>query len=97
MRTLQAKKKDVKGEIEHRNNQKLIHKGVKDLAALEKDEDGVYQSTNYTTIVGLDPGKKSAATWLYHDPVKQLKHQKWNPLRREMKQAPQERYESNRL
>jgi hypothetical protein len=61
METLEAKKKALFGEINHRNDQTLIHQAVEDLAGLKKDEEGVYESE--TAIVGPDPGKKSAATW----------------------------------
>ena len=53
----------------------MIHRAVKDLAGLKKVEEGVFESE--TTIIGLDPGKKCAATWVYHDSAHQKKHQKW--------------------
>jgi hypothetical protein len=62
METLETKRKASLGEINHRNDQTVIHQGVKDLAGLKKDEERVYESE--TAIVGPDPGKKSAATWV---------------------------------
>ena len=93
MKTLEAKKEKLLGEINHGNDQTLIHQAVKDLARLKKDE-GVYESE--TTIVGLDPGKKSAATWVYHDPEHQKKHQKWKGKDGEHT-AEEERYKSDGL
>lgn len=94
MKTLEAKKERLLREIDHRNDQTLIHKDLKDLVKLKKDEDGVYHSE--TTIVGLDPGKKSAATWVCHSPEHQKKHQKWKGGEGEHT-APEERYESDSL
>lgn len=61
---------------------------------IEKDKDGVYHSK--TTIIGLDPGKKSAATWVYHDTKHQRKHQKWKGGEGEHT-IPGERYKSGSL
>jgi hypothetical protein len=85
---------NITGEIKHRNDQTLIHQAVKNLAALEKDESGVFHSER--TIIGLDPGKKSAATWVYHNPQHQQKHQKWKGDNGEHT-MPEERYKSDSL
>jgi hypothetical protein len=69
---------------------------IKELAGLEKRDDGAIFSTNGTTVTGLDPGKKSAATWVEHDPDKQAMHQKWKGDEGE-KTAIDERYVSDSL
>jgi hypothetical protein len=75
MKTLEVKKENLLKDIKSRNDKTLIHESVKDIVGLIKDEDGVYYCD--TTIIGLDPGKKSAATWVYHNPKHQRKHKKW--------------------
>ena len=93
---LKTEKKDLAEHIKDLTDQYRITGQVKQLAALEKMDDGTIVSTNQTRIVGLDPGKKSAATWVVHDPEKQAKHQKWEGDNGE-KTAIEERYESGSL
>jgi hypothetical protein len=97
MKTLETKKKRLMEQITHRNDQTLIHQFVKDLVGLKKDEDGVYHISKKTTLVGLDPGKKSAATWVTHSPDHQRKHQKWKVGEGGQHTAPEERYTSGSL
>ena len=66
METLETKRKASLGEINHRNDQTVIHQAVKDLAARKRDEEGISKSE--TMIIGPAPGKKGASTWVYHDP-----------------------------
>ena len=96
LKVLKPEKKDLDERIKDQNDQYRITVQVKQLAALEKMDDGTIVSTNQTRIVGLDPGKKSAATWVVHDPEKQAKHQKWEGDNGE-KTAIEERYESGSL
>ena len=76
------------------NDQTLIHKHVQDLAGLKKGRYGIYHSR--VRIVGLDPGKKSPATWVVHNPYHQRKHQKWKGRRGE-KTRKEDRYETGIL
>ena len=62
METLEAKKKALLGEINHRNDQTLYNQAVEDLAGWKKDEERVYESE--TGIVEPDTDEKSAATWV---------------------------------
>ena len=66
-----AEWKKVDQEIKARNDGYRITERVQQLVALEMNEDGTIVSTTGARIVGLDPGKKSAATWVVHDPAKQ--------------------------
>jgi hypothetical protein len=91
---LKAEKKRLAKLVKEMDDQYVITDRVKELAGLQKMEDGSIVSTN--RVVGLDPGKKSAATWVVHDPVKQAKHQKWKGDRGE-KTVIEERYESDSL
>ena len=91
-----TEKKVLTKRIKDLTDQYHIGDQVKELAALEKMEDGTIMSTNQTRIVGLDPGKKSAATWVVHDPEKQAKHQKWEGDNGE-KTVIEERYDSGSL
>lgn len=59
---LQRKRMNLLDGINKRNDQTLIHEDIKDLMQLEK-VDGIYYAK--CKVVGLDPGKKSAATWVY--------------------------------
>lgn len=92
----QTQRNALEAELEQSNNKYLLHEHVKDLAGLRKDkETGIFTSS--TRIVGLDPGKKSLATWVPHDPVKQAKHQKWKVDHGGEKTQPEERYEKDTL
>lgn len=93
---LKTEKKDLAERIKDLTDQYRITDQVKQLAALKKMDDGTIMSTNQTRIVGLDPGKKSAATWVVHDPEKQAKHQKWEGDNGE-KTVIEERYDSGSL
>ena len=76
-------------------DQTVISDRVKDLAGLIEDEQGIV--TSRAKIIGLDPGKRSAATWVYHDPEKQAKHLKWKVDEDGEKTTPEERYVSGSL
>ena len=89
LKTLRDDKERLLGGIKVRNDQTLIHKHVKDLAGLEKDEKGIYRSK--AKIIGLDPGNKSPATWVTHSRKHQMKHQKWKGDEGEHTE-PEERY-----
>jgi len=93
---LKTKKKQLDKLVKELNDPYRITDQVKDLAGLQKMDDGTIASATGTRIIGLDPGKKSAATWVVHDPVKQAKHQKWNDEHGE-KTVIEERYESGSL
>jgi hypothetical protein len=90
---LQRKKMNLLDGIKKRNDQTLIHDDIKDLMEIEK-VDGIYYAK--CKVVGLDPGKKSAATWVYHDPLKEAKHQKWKGDIGE-KTMKEERYDSDSI
>ncbi|KAI8112075.1 hypothetical protein M9434_003399 [Picochlorum sp. BPE23] len=90
---LQRKRMNLLAGINKRNDQTLIHEDIKDLMQLEK-VDGIYYAK--CKVVGLDPGKKSAATWVYHDPLKQTKHKKWKGDEGE-KTMKEERYDSGSI
>jgi hypothetical protein len=85
----------LEAELEQSNNKYLLHEHVKDLAGLRKDENGIFTSS--TRIVGLDPGKKSIATWVVHDPLKQAKHQKWKVGHGAERTEERERYKKDTL
>ena len=41
------------------------------------DDDGIFECISGHTIVGLDPGVRSPATWIVHDSDSQRQHQQW--------------------
>jgi hypothetical protein len=41
------------------------------------DDDGIFDCTSGHTIIGLDPGVRSPATWVVHDSDSQRHHQQW--------------------
>lgn len=89
-----AEWKKVDQEIKARNDGYRITERVQQLVAPKRMEDGTIETK--ARIVGLDPGKKSAATWVVHEPEKQAKHQKWKGDQGE-KTLIDERYESGSL
>lgn len=76
LHTLKSQK-DVLQKRKAKNKDKtVITERIKRLAGIRKDDHGIYHTD--CIIVGLDPGKKSAATWVFHDSEKQKIHAKWN-------------------
>jgi hypothetical protein len=65
---LRQEKKDIENELECRGPR--INDAVRNMAGLEAYEDGSVGSK--ATIIGLDPGKKSAATFVRHSRAAQL-------------------------
>jgi len=94
LRILTDRQNLLKKSLKNSSDKTIITERIKNLAGLVESDDGVV--TTATKIVGLDPGKKSAATWVYHDPAKQAKHRKWRGGNGE-KTSPEDRYESGTL
>ena len=94
LKDLDTQAKEIRKEIKMCGDPTIITDRIKALAGLSEDEDGIV--TAATKIVGLDPGKKSAATWVFHDPVKQATHQKWHQEDGQ-KTLIEDRYESGSL
>lgn len=90
------RQKALKKALKAMEDKTCITERIKDLAGVVESGDDIVESIKGTKIVGLDPGKKSAATWVYHDATKQAKHRKWNGDDGE-KTQPEERYESGSL
>lgn len=89
----QRKKMNIVEDLKKKNDQTLIHEDIIKKVQLQKI-DGIYYTK--CKVVGLDPGKKCAATWVYHDPKKQAKHQKWKGDKGE-KTTKEERYDSGTI
>lgn len=94
LQNLTERQKALKKALKIYGDKTLITERIKGLAGLVESDDGTV--TAATKIVGLDPGKKSAATWVYHDASKQAKHQKWRGDNGE-KTLLEDRYKSGTL
>jgi transposase len=64
---------------------------VKDMLAIKKQDDTFITQCK---VIGLDPGKRNAATWVHHDPEKQRIHNQW---KKEQHTKPEERFKSGCL
>lgn len=58
--------------IEDNMVQKGICQNIKDTLSVSVDQNNAFVTE--CPVIGLDPGKRNAATWVHHDPVKQKFH-----------------------
>jgi hypothetical protein len=69
---IQMLKKEMPTEKEKETQ---IPQEVKDMLSLVKEDDGTFVTD--CKVIGIDPGKRNAATWVHHDPEKQRVHSQW--------------------
>jgi hypothetical protein len=74
---LKRKQQELKKQDDFFSDATLVRDDLKRDIGLQKTENGIFIHNHQMKIVGLDPGKKSAATWVVHDPSKQQKHRQW--------------------